>query len=41
MSAVAQVAQVEAQAAQVEQEYHREDKREHKAMDAINSLRLN
>ena len=34
MSAVAQAAQVEVQTAEVEQEYHREDKREHKVMDA-------
>ena len=34
MSAEAQAAQVEGQTAQVDQEYHHEDKREHKAMDA-------
>jgi hypothetical protein len=34
MSAQAQADQVEAQAAQVEQEYHREEKRENKVMDS-------
>ena len=34
MSAEAQAVQVESQAVQVEEEYHHEDKREHKAMDA-------
>jgi hypothetical protein len=34
MSGQAQAAQVEAQAAQVEDEYHLEEKRERKAMDA-------
>ena len=34
MSGQAQADQVEAQAAQVEQEYHREEKRESKAMDS-------
>ena len=34
MSAQAQAAQSEAQAAQVEEEYLREDKREYKDMDA-------
>ena len=34
MSAPAQADQVAAQAAQVEQEYHREEKRESKAMDS-------
>ena len=34
MSAVDQASQFEAQAAQVEEEYHREDKREYKVMDA-------
>ena len=33
MSAEAQAAQVEDQASQVEEEYRREEKREHKAMD--------
>ena len=33
MSEEAQATQIEAQAAQVEQEYHHEDKREHKSMD--------
>jgi hypothetical protein len=33
MSAEVQAAQFEAQTAQVEEEYHREDKREHKTMD--------
>ena len=34
MSAEVQVAQIEDQTTQVEEEYHREDKREHKSMDA-------
>ena len=34
MNAEAQAAQVEAQATEVEEEYHREDKHEHKVMDA-------
>ena len=34
MSAETQAAQVEAQVVQVEEEYHREDKRENKTMDA-------